>query len=315
MPAEPSEGATKAKDSAEHAVIELRLATLGSSAALIAWLRRRGIEDFVEASCDFLDASEEEAGQTVASYEAGSLDLPLLLYSYDADWIAELTRELEVEFGPSLSVSSRLLADQLWQEAWQADFQALETERFCIVPAELPTGRDGGSKFLIRLLSGAIFGSGAHATTEALLLLLEQSCGAVHPDLKLLDVGTGTGVLAFAAYRLGFRQIWASDIEPEALRVAAQNQELNQIHFPLIEGSVPRDPAFFDVILCNILPPTLTHLLPELLSRLERGGRLYLAGLNAANEAPALALLAHLGLEEIASRSTRGWNARAWRKK
>lgn len=299
-------------------VIEVRIELEGASEELASWLMARGITDFVEASCDFLDASDEEAREAVKAYEAGTLLLPLLLYSYDALWLDSLHAELRESFGTRLRYSQRQLADQIWREAWQPNFRLLETARFRIAPEDFQGGDEAEgqaqAKTLIRLASGQVFGSGAHATTAALVRLLERLAPSDPATARLLDVGTGTGVLCFVAYHLGFRTIWATDIEAEALATARANQRLNHISFPLFEGSLPPREDPFAVILCNILPPTLTRLLPALVAALEAGGLLFLAGLNPANEAETLMKLEELGLEEVGEERERGWVARAWRK-
>ncbi len=298
----------------QKGVSELSVELRGGRAELIKWLHDRGIDDYVEASCNFLDASRAEAEDLVAAYERGEVDLPLLIYSYDHEWVQELRLALRQTFAERIQVSERHLPNELWQEAWELDFRWLETRCFKIVPEDFADLPENNDKKLIRLASGSVFGSGQHATTQALVRLLEDMDETQLGHGRLLDVGTGTGVLAFVAHHLGFRSIVATDIEAEALAVAAKNQNLNQVYFELREGSVPNSAEPFDVLVCNILPPTLTSLLPELVAALRDGGYLYLAGLNEANESPVLESLRALGMHPRAERSERGWWARSWQK-
>jgi ribosomal protein L11 methyltransferase len=284
-------------------VIELSIEPNGVRAELLEWLHHRGVHDFVEASCDFLDTVAEEAASHLAAYEQGALELPLLIYSYHAPWIEALTTALHQHFQDQLRIRVREIRDELWQEAWQQEFDQLETNRFIIVgeDAEAPAS----AKQVIRLRSGTVFGSGQHATTQALLRLFEIAPG----QGRLLDVGTGTGVLALAGSFLGFSEIWATDIELEAITVAQYNQHLNGIPLRLLHQSLPEAGELFGTIVCNILPPTLTHLLPELVDRLETEGQLLLAGFHGAHEEQIVRLLTELGMCEGDRIEQRGWLA------
>ena len=289
-------------------IIELSLELPGAGASLLTWLHARGITDVVEASCDFLDA--ESADETIAAHGDGRLSLPLVLYSYDEAWVAALKSELSSSFGPGLRMNERRIADELWQEAWEPAFQFLLTERFVILGEE-DESPDTGARITLRLRSGTVFGSGQHATTQALIRLLEQE----NPEkgARFLDVGTGTGVLCLVASHLGYQTIWGTDIEADAIESARFNQTLNHIPFTLLLGSLPPPEEMFDTIVCNILPPTLTALLPSLVDRLCAEGRLYLAGMHEANEQAILDTLAALGWVSVAAYRERGWTARLFR--
>ncbi len=275
------------------------------------WLSSHGIHELIEASCDSLDIDEDEIEEYIAAYESGALNLPLLLYSYDRAWVDRLKDALRKKFELRIRWTERAIADELWQEAWQPGFRFLETEHFWVGPkAFVPEQTD---KKVISLESGNVFGSGQHASTQALLSLLEKSPGE-GVQSSFLDVGTGTGVLCFAAHHLGYSSIVGTDIEPEALAVAERNQGLNSIRFRLVEGSLPQDTLLFDMIVCNILPPTLSHLLADLVERLRPGGSLLLAGLNQVTEGDVLQSLASLHVRAGTRLLVRGWVARSFQK-
>ncbi len=292
-------------------VIELKLEAASPAVreALEAWLLARGIHDVVEASCDTLDVEESEVEAYIEAYESGSLNLPLLLYSYDRAWMDALKAQGRQSFGDTLSMSERMIADELWQEAWQPGFRFLETSRFWVGPHDFLTKSEG--RIAIPLASGSIFGSGQHATTQAMLSLLEDY-PAAGPDASFLDVGTGTGVLCFAAHHLGYKPLVGTDIEAEAIAVARQNQELNACPFELIEGSLPDVERRFSMIVCNILPPTLTGLLPELIKRLRPDGLLLLAGLNEVTETELVGSLPVQLMRAKDRKLVRGWVARSF---
>jgi ribosomal protein L11 methyltransferase len=223
-----------------------------------------------------------------------------------------LVQDLKAQFGSRLEIQWRRIADAIWQTAWEPSFEALITDRFFI--SDHQARQDAGSRQRIRLESGLVFGSGQHATTQAMVRLMEKVCAKPDADSSFLDVGTGTGVLALVAHYLGYARLMGTDIEPDALTVARRNQSLNGVPFPLVEGSLPPVEERFQAIACNILPPTLTHLLPALQQRLEPGGILLLAGFHEANVEPILAATAALGMKEKQRMVERGWIALALEK-
>ncbi len=290
-------------------VIELTLTPQGCRDALVDRLHELGFTDYIEGSCDQLDADDGDEQAWVEAFEQGTLELPLVIYSYDEGVMMQLVQDLKTLFGSNLDIQWRRIADAIWQTAWEPAFEALVTDRFFI--SDQKARQDPGSKQRIRLESGLVFGSGQHATTQAMVRLMEKVCGHPGEDSSFLDVGTGTGVLALVAHYLGYKRLLGTDIESDALTVARRNQDLNGIPFPLIEGSLPAASEKFQTIACNILPPTLTHLLPALQERLLPSGLLLLAGFHEANVEPILAAAAALGMRETQRVVERGWIALA----
>lgn len=285
-------------------IYELKLSCESGSEALLAFLHELGIYDCVEASCDFLDSAETEADEIFARFEAGLLNLPVLFYSYEEPLILELKAKIRDRFGTAVAVEIRSIRDDLWQEAWEPGFRFLETDRFAIGPENFEGFAIG--KIHLRLASGTVFGSGQHATTQALVRLMERLNDA---EGSFLDVGTGTGVLAFVAERLGYGDIWGTDIDEEAIAIARANALRNQIDLRLITGSLPSEARDWRTIACNILPPTLTHLLPALATRLAPGGRLLLAGFHEANQSEIRDALHRLSFSVRTEVKERGWIA------
>jgi ribosomal protein L11 methyltransferase len=292
-------------------IIELSLlSTPAGSDSLLQDLHQWGIHDCIEASCDFLDSDEADAAEILARFESGEMNLPVLVYSYDERFIDELMEKLRHRHGDSLQIQTRRIRDELWQNAWQPGFRFLESERFLIGPADLlPPSH---AKIPIRLQSGTVFGSGQHATTQAMVRLMEQM-PAPSANGRFLDIGTGTGVLLFVAAHLGFRELAGTDIEEEAIAIARENAEQNPINqgveLQLHAQSLPPAGASWGTIACNILPPTLTHLLPELAARLDEEGRLLLAGFHEANAKDIGQALENLSMAVEAEVKERGWIA------
>lgn len=143
---------------------------------------------------------------------------------------------------------------------------------------EVAFGRPGEPQHHIVIESGHAFGHGNHPTTA---LVLELASAAIGPGARVLDVGTGTGVLAIAAVRLGADTVLAVDNDPAALLVAAANITANAINVDVIRLSDALGEAEelrFDVVLANLLLADLGPLAPTVQHRLAAGGTLIVSG-------------------------------------
>ncbi|MBC7660450.1 MAG: 50S ribosomal protein L11 methyltransferase [Chitinophagaceae bacterium] len=267
---------------------------------LQTFLESIGVTDYVEAATDAVNADDVDWESVYADW-AERDDAPLVIYRVDKAECDVLVEVLTEQFGKTLTSSGKWIADDLWQEAWEPDFRSLETERFFIGPLDVePTP----GKVSLVLAAAAVFGSGQHATTQALVRLMEKETSGAG---RFLDVGTGTGVLAFVANFLGYTELLGTDIEDTAIANAAENAARNHIPLNLMLGSLPSFDTKWDTIACNILPPTLTDLLASLKALLKKDGVLYLAGFNQANQDKVSDELDRLGLIIVEEERMRGW--------
>ncbi len=175
-----------------------------------------------------------------------------------------------------------------WAQSWKTYFKPLRVgKRLYIVPTwEEAAITD--NDLIIRIDPGMAFGTGGHETTRLCLELLEQVMDE-SPLLSipsLLDLGTGSGILAMAAILLGAGRVLALDIDADAINVARENIALNEMD-ELIEcgtTSLESITEKFDIIMANILAEELVRLAQELSSHLEPGGFLILSGILAEKE-------------------------------
>jgi ribosomal protein L11 methyltransferase len=162
------------------------------------------------------------------------------------------------------------------------------------------------------------FGTGGHETTRLCLELLESVMES-SPLLtvpSLLDLGTGSGILAMAACLLGAGRILALDIDPDAVLVARENLQLNQLSEQIECGTIPLESLEekFDIILANILAEELVRLAPYLTDRLQSGGALILSGILAEKEQLVLHGFASQPLKYIQTSFDGEWVAILYRK-
>ena len=154
----------------------------------------------------------------------------------------------------------------------------------------------------IEIEAALAFGTGHHGTTRGCLLALDGIVKRAAPA-RVLDIGTGTGVLAIAAAKACRVPVLASDIDPEAVRIARENARLNGVA-PLVEClnaagfGAPRFQARapFDLVFANILLPPLKRLAGPMQPLLAPGAHVVLSGLLAAQEQAALAAYRPHGL-------------------
>lgn len=204
------------------------------------------------------------------------------------------------------------LLDEAWASAWQQSFPARDVgRRLRVVPpwleGETPEARDAAGRLTVVIEPGRAFGTGHHGTTEGCLVLLEDALAA-EPGAAVLDVGTGTGILAIAALRLGAASVLAVDLDPDAVAAARVNGERNHVRgltVRLGEAGDLVEPA--PIVLANLL----THAHLTLAARYRRlvapGGQLVLGGMLDHEADRVTDALTAAGFEPRARLALEGW--------
>lgn len=194
--------------------------------------------------------------------------------------------------------------DEDWLAGWKARWRPQRVgRRFVVTPSWEDVPAQPGD-LVLRLDPGMAFGTGDHPTTRSCLRLLEA---ALRPGERVLDIGTGSGVLAIAAALLGARHVYAVDHDPEAVRTARENVARHgledRVRVELVEVNAEVLPRLgpVDLVLANLLSSLLLPLLPALPGTLAARGRAILAGL-LETERPAFeAALQAAGLRVVAT--------------
>jgi ribosomal protein L11 methyltransferase len=175
------------------------------------------------------------------------------------------------------------LPDQDWGEAWRKGLAPLAIGRVFVRPSWIEAPTPPGMVEVV-LDPGMAFGTGTHPTTSLCLAAL-SSLLEDRPGARVLDVGTGSGLLAIAAARLGARGVAATDNDPVAIRVARENAAHNGVALDLNERDVASQRGPFDLVLANILANTLVELAPALAAVLAPRGVVLLSGILVPQEA------------------------------
>lgn len=182
--------------------------------------------------------------------------------------------------GPIGELEVREIKDEDWLESWKAQFTPLRIGRFLVRPSwsDAPVPDDA---IEIVLDPGMAFGTGLHPTTqqclEALSTLALEAKG-------VLDVGTGSGILAIAAAKRGASPVVGVDMDDLAIDAARENADRNRVAIPIGIGSAGDVPGRFDVVIANIVAPVLQRIAPDLAARLAPHGTLIVAGISLPNE-------------------------------
>jgi ribosomal protein L11 methyltransferase len=204
----------------------------------------------------------------------------------------------------------RRLSEANWAEAWKAHYTPQRIgKRFLVVPSWLADEAAAGPEDVVLYLDpGTAFGTGLHPTTRLCLAALEE---LVRPGDEVLDLGTGSGILAIGAGRLGAGRVVAVDLDPKAAAVAADNAERNGVAIETLAGELAdTPPGRFDLVVANILAGPIVTLAPALVERLRRpGGRLVVSGILAEQADDVAAALAAAGAEELETRHSGDWVA------
>jgi ribosomal protein L11 methyltransferase len=154
---------------------------------------------------------------------------------------------------------------------------------------------------------GMAFGTGTHPTTSLCLAALSDLLAA-RPGASVLDVGTGSGLLAIAAAKLGAGRVAANDNDPVAIEVARENAERNGARLELTGAAVGEIAGAFDLVVANILANTLVELAPDVAARVAPGGTVLLAGILVPQEDEVRAAYVAEGLRPALERRDGEWS-------
>ena len=198
--------------------------------------------------------------------------------------------------GPIGELAVRTVDDADWLEAWKATITPIHIGRFLVRPTWSNAHEDGA--ITIALDPGMAFGTGLHPTTQQ---CLEAVSYLDLEGLRVLDVGTGSGILAIAAAKRGAREVVGVDIDPLAVRAAKENAEANGVAIDARLGSAADVAGVFDVVLANLVGPVLVHIAPHLRARLRSSGSLVAAGITTEAERDVLAAFVAEGLGVVDS--------------
>lgn len=247
-----------------------------------------------------------------------ALDKPFTIHTYVAeeDFRPEIIEEMRQALyflGQLRGVSDirvTSLQEEDWANAWKEHFQVHKIGEHVIIRPPWQDYEPKDGEIVIVLDPGMAFGTGLHPSTKLSMLGTEE---VVKSGDSVLDVGTGSGILAIAAVKLGASKADTVDVEQVAVKATAENAERNGVGDRLVvkHGSVGPGQPFhgdqYDVVLANIIARVLIELSDAIVSHARPGGAIVLAGIIESREQDVIDAFAALGAHVVTRRFQEDW--------
>lgn len=262
---------------------------------------------------DILPDAPEDDGVAYLSFfveenEDGSLELNGMPTDKDTI-VAQINQELEelkffMEIGDG-TIDVTETEDLDWINNWKQYFRQFYIDDLLVIPSWEEVKEEDKNRKILHIDPGTAFGTGMHETTQ---LCIRQIKKFLTPQTELLDVGTGSGILAILALMYGAKHAIGTDLDPCAVDAVAQNMEANgipQSAFQMMIGNIISDKEVqdkvgyecYDIVVANILADVLVPLTPVIVHQLKQGGVYITSGIINTKEAEVRAAVEAAGLE------------------
>lgn len=253
-------------------------------------------------------------------------------YLDDDDDVERILREVQegieeyrqfVDMGDG-TIESSETEDKDWINNWKQYFKPFTVDNILIKPTWEPIPEEHKDKMLIQIDPGTAFGTGKHETTQLCIRQLEKY---VTPGAKVLDLGTGSGILGITALKLGADYVYGTDLDENAITAVHENLEVNQIpedKFGVIQGNIIDDKAVqdaagyecYDIAVANILADIIIMIQEEVPVHIKKGGIFITSGIINMKEQAVKDALAKNDAFEILETTYQGeWVSITCRKK
>ena len=221
--------------------------------------------------------------------------------------LAEVSAKLKGA-GIAFECSTAAIQQEDWANNWKQYFHPLKIGKKMLICPSWETVEDNEDRAVLYLEPGMAFGTGSHATT---CLCMEVMENYITPDTTLLDVGSGSGILALSAMLLGARTAVGVDIDEKAVKTAKENAARNgcgadKIRF--LQGDLTEKVSgSYNLITANIVADVIVVLCEDITSFMSEGGLLIVSGIIEASEAQVKAAFAKNGLRILERYHKQGW--------
>lgn len=278
----------------------------------------KGPREAIEPAWDALAWTDPSPAGAVDAKEDGRHAWRLDAYA-ESEEDAQACKEMILEISPSLNPVIEALEDRDWVSLSLEGLPPVEAGRF-IVAGSHALAKSAPGKTPILIEAGPAFGTGHHGTTLGCLLGFEEILKQSRPR-KVLDVGTGSGVLAIAAIKAGAQRAWGTEIDRDSVRVANENAAKNHVANAFrtfgtdggMNTTIRRDGPY-DLVFANILFRPLVGLSPTLAGLTAPGGHIILSGLLAHQEPLVRQAYGSRGLSLVHRIRKDGWCSLVFRK-
>ena len=286
--------------------------------ATIGWFLDRGIEGVQE---EYRELEEAGEGVTVVSGAPGewAADYPgnpgshTIIRAWLAPDILPRIREQALRRFSDEVVTVREIPDRNWNATWLEGWEPTPVGQRLLICPEGKHIPEVGRRIAVRIRSGMAFGTGTHFSTSACLELAEDLLEQWPADsgCRVLDVGTGSGILAIAALLLGASRAVGVDLDEAVIAEARDNAALNDLsgRFEVSLSPVDRGLGSFDLVFANLIAQVILDLAEPLASATARGGHLVLSGILRCHEDEVEQAFDRLGMSPVKALRNESWVA------
>lgn len=249
-------------------------------------------------------------GFFVEEKEDGTLELMGEEISVD-EIVEKIKNELEdlrcfMEIGEGTVMVSET-EDIDWINNWKQYFHQFYIDDLLVIPSWEEVKEEDKDKMILHIDPGTAFGTGMHETTQ---LCIRQLKKYITPETELLDVGTGSGILAIISLMYGIKHAVGTDLDPCAVEAVRENMEVNHINpeaFDMMIGNIITDKAVqdkvgyekYDIVVANILADVLVPLTPVIVNQMKKGGIYITSGIIDNKEQTVVEAVKAAGLEVL----------------
>ena len=260
-----------------------------------------GSEELIRAAWEVLAWSDPTPASAVDAKKDSRTVWQLNAYA-DTQSLADACKAMIVEAAPALNARIEELAPRDWVTVSLEGLPSVEAGSF-IVAGDHALAASSPGKTAVLIEAGPAFGTGHHGTTLGCLLAYEKMRQRGHRPGIVLDIGSGSGVLAIAALKTGASRALGTDIDADSVRVAAENSAKNHVAAQFksilcsgVRSKIVRDGAPYNTVFANILSRPLVGLAPDIEAVTAPGGVIILSGLLTHQEPQVRAAYAGRGL-------------------
>ncbi len=184
---------------------------------------------------------------------------------------------------PEVVLSTEEISDPDWAEAWKKYFKPIRVSRNIVIKPTWERYSPSSRDIVIEIDPGMAFGTGQHASTRMCLGAIEDLLlkDRTFPRWRMLDVGTGTGILGIAGAKLGAERVLCVDTDKKAVEIARENSGINEVtdRLEILNRDVTGIHESFELIVANLTAKILLRLRSHLLSLVQRNGYLVISGI------------------------------------
>ena len=217
-------------------------------------------------------------------------------------------RTVDLDLG-RLEIETGQIEEEDWAESWKRDFQPFRIGRHIVIKPSWAEYEPQADDRIIEIDPGMAFGSGTHETTGLCAALLEER---LQPGQEMIDLGTGTGILAITAALCGAKRVLAADVDPMAVRIARENVARNALENVIevrqsdLLSNIDRSA---DIVVANIIADVIVLLAEPVRSVIREGGLFIASGIARERIAEVLTALGNAGFRSPDVREAGEWAA------